>query len=266
MTAVEQVRVLVEGYDDRAFWSGWLGHLGAVDARTIDKKTWQTTLGLSERDRMSGGPGCKGMFAFLLEDDALLFQIIPVQEQQLDGDPLTTLLDDLLLTRATAAIPYRAIIICQDDDTDAGAEPARVADSVRARLRNRGESFDALPQGARLTDGTAVLQFTWRCDDAPSASLPSKQTLERIVCAAIGDARPAHLASVSGWLGARPEPRGAEHKATAAALWAGWSADDGWAEFYKAIWRDAETRGALTRRLAPLEEALRALWSTPDPA
>lgn len=260
MTRVRQIWVLAEGYDDRAFWSGWLAHLGGLDARDIDKASWRA-LGLSERDRQGGGEaGTKGMFTFIFESRALLFKVVPVQEQQsLDGEPLMVILTDKLALRQTAHTPYRAFIVNQDDDTPATAPAARTADAIRTRLRNRGEAFEEIGLGARLADGTEALQFTWRCDDAATALLPDKQTLERIVCAAIGEVYPERLKSLRHWLDVRPDPTGADHKATAGGLWAGWSADDGWSDFYKAVWRDDAIRTALLARLAPLDAELRRL-------
>lgn len=263
MTPVRQIWILAEGYDDRAFWSGWLTHLGATDARDVDKARWRA-LGLHERDRQGGGEaGTKGMFTFIFETHALLFKVVPVQEQQLDADALAATLADKLSLRQTAQTPYRAFIINQDDDTTASAPAARTPDAVRTRLRNRGEAFEEIPFGARLDDGTEVLQFTWRCDDADAPHLPAKQTLERLVCAAIGAVHPTRLKSLRRWLGERPEPTGADHKATAGGLWAGWSADDGWGDFYKAIWRDAAIARALLGRLAPLDAELRRLLAPP---
>ncbi|MGH7340868.1 MAG: hypothetical protein ACREKH_10300 [Candidatus Rokuibacteriota bacterium] len=78
--------------------------------------------------------------------------------------------------------------------------------------------------------------------------MPAKQTLERLLTAAIGAAYPERGSAVETWLDASPHglrlPR-----SFAFSYYAKWYADHGAADFYESVWRDELVATELTRRL-----------------
>lgn len=86
-----------------------------------------------------------------------------------------------------------------------------------------------------------------RADD-PVPSIPAKQTLERLVVAAIVAAYPQRGAGVADWLAAAPRG-GDSHKHHARSYLAKWYAENGPDDFYNGLWRDPKTAPELERRL-----------------
>ena len=85
---------------------------------------------------------------------------------------------------------------------------------------------------------------------SPHDERPDKQTLERLVCTSICEAYPDRTPAVRAWLDSRPDPpEGLDHKAHAWSHMAGWFAENGCDDFFKALWRDDRVRVVLERRL-----------------
>jgi len=98
--------------------------------------------------------------------------------------------------------------------------------------------------------GCTVFLVAWRCSDPPAAPLPSLQTLERLVSAALVAAYPNRGVSVSNWLATRgagaPAPGPKEH---AWSHMAGWYAERNCEAFYELLWSDPVVSRGLKERL-----------------
>ncbi|MBL8618662.1 MAG: hypothetical protein JNM72_23820 [Deltaproteobacteria bacterium] len=251
--------VLVEGYDDRAFWSGYLRHVrGCLPSVAVPAA------------RLAGLPPgthqllrqTKGTYTYLSPSDGVV-QVIPFQEQHQAGqEPLRALLHARLNGRKTRPEALRGLVVCTDDDRPAGSPPRHDRAWLVQLLRNaKVTDIPALAgadtDGVHLPDGVVVTAVHWRVDLGPDPALPDQQSLERVACAALHVVAPARVASVRTWLAGLPDLSAGykDHKATAGALWAGWSAHDGWARFYEALWEDEPTRAALLEALPALESA-----------
>jgi hypothetical protein len=112
---------------------------------------------------------------------------------------------------------------------------------------------DASPISTNLfsvdLEGHRAGSVVWSEPDAISSELPSKQTLERLVCAAIAAAYPERAVAVKGWLARKAVSGQPEHKAHAWTHMAGWFAKNGCDDFYRAVWRDDKIRPELETRL-----------------
>lgn len=242
-TDLDEVLVLVEGFDDRGFWAGLLLRaFGCVEPGgfTAEEKS---------RLRPVLHGKYKGAFVYLTSCRRRVVRVMPYQTQAPAG--LYRLLDLELSGRTTrSGPPLTAVIVNADQDADAGTPLPRGPADLQSWLATKGHGPVApLPRGARLPDGTEVHLATWHAPDPPAEDLPAKQTLERIVCAALRDVVPAWNASAHAWLGERPDARGPDHKARAATLWAGWFADGGWGGFHERLWTDGVIAAALRTRL-----------------
>lgn len=100
-------------------------------------------------------------------------------------------------------------------------------------------------------DGGATLVSTifWSAADPVSPELPGKQTLERLVCAALCAAHPGRGATITTWLASRAPRPPESTKEHAWSHMAGWYAEAGCDEFYQAVWRDALVVAELESRL-----------------
>jgi hypothetical protein len=247
---IGEVLVLVEGYDDRAFWAGYLQQVrGCVASVDLD----------DERKRALGPEGkrllaqAKGTYTYVTPSNERVVRVVPYQEQPGMQSPMWTLFDEAITGRATR--PERTlagVVVCRDDDGLAGDKPRHERVHLLERLRRLGEAPSTEGDHAvRVSGVTVVLSVTWWCDDPARAELPDKQTLERVACAALVDVVPHRVASARAWLAGRPDPSdpAADHKASAGALWAGWHARDGWSVFFEQLWASPGARDALLQRL-----------------
>lgn len=222
--------ILVEGFDDRAFFKGLVAALESTDCTedTSGKKVTGGRYGYRTR----GGH---------------FFQIVPVHGESNLVPAASRVLYDLD-TR-----PLRRMLVVRDSDLSAAA-PAAVR-AVPKALFDVAQKLDEAASFAagRIelpTLGATVDCLSLRVEDDPSADLPDKQTLERVVCAAIRAAYPDRAASVRDWLASRGEGAPATgHKEHAWSHMAGWYAAYGCAEFYSRLWRDDLIRPELQTRL-----------------
>jgi hypothetical protein len=190
--------ILCEGYHDRAFWAGWLKHRGCAPVLGTPKAKAKDPF---------GDPLAPSDFAFHTPAGAFL-RVRPCK-----GD--TRVLDQLrwqLEGRSTHAL--RHLIVNLDTDAEDEETVDSRASSLRQRIHSAVVKFDpncqVLDAGDLVMDGGTlpVSIVLWSCDDAPTAHLPAKQTLERLVCASLCAAYPGRGAAVSNWLGSRPPCRG----------------------------------------------------------
>jgi hypothetical protein len=236
--------VFCEGYHDRAFWAGWLGHLRCVDpgspppGRTgrIDVyDPWQTKVS-------------RGQYAFQSRSGRFI-RVVPCGGKS----KIIPLLRTRLRERITKALTQAVINI----DLDVTASGARAGPwgLQRHDVEREVRSFD--PAAAVNADGdieldggaTKVSLVRWEVNDPPAPGLPDPQTLERLVSAALVAAYPARAASVQDWLNARPDPPAADPKEHAWSYTAGWYAEHGCEAFYSNLWNDLRIGGELQTRL-----------------
>jgi hypothetical protein len=237
--------IVCEGYHDRAFLRGLLVLRGCEE---LKNKPYR------DGKRVTG----KGQYAFRTPRGGWLRVAPAGTDSKLLGDSET-----ILQARMTS--PLSHLVVVRDDDrpastsdtADAAAPPA--PDAVRASLeawaaklgarRVAGADEFDLDGGLRPTRLSFVI---WRAPDAASSHLPAKQTLERLVCAAIVDAYGPRGTAVEAWLASRPGPPSGEklHKSHAASHMAGWFSDRGYEGLFDAVWEDVAIREKLLHRLA----------------
>ncbi len=224
--------VLCEGYHDRAFWKGWLKHLGCVD---------------STQDPMNR-PVTRSEFGFQSPDGKFI-RLVPCKGR---GNILKTArmrLDDRQVEPT-----LRTLVINVDPDLDymasGGATGLRVQDVLhQTRMVNAGAAIHAdgwieVDQGA-----TRVWLVRWEANDASQVGIPRQQSLERLVCAAMAAAYPERAEPVQRWLDSRPNPAESGAKEFAWSFMAGWYAAHNCDAFYEIVWADPRLVGALRERL-----------------
>jgi hypothetical protein len=238
MSARSEASVLCEGYDDRAFWAGWLAHLGCSDMSEGGKTR-------SVVDPW-GKRVASGEFGYLSASKRFI-RIIPCEGESrvLDRIPGT------LASRTTQTL--RSLVISLDADADDTTGRER---GVRDRIRSVDpDAVEAPSRRYTLSDGTRVDLVLWTADGADTV-LPTKQTLERLVCTALHAAYPTRAPHVDAWLRARPvdssPPELTLPLAPKAHAWshvAGWYPDKGLDAFYKCLWEDPAIARALRQIL-----------------
>lgn len=235
--------IYCEGYHDRAFWKGWLTHLGCIDpgAPTGGKTTrspvydpWNTLV-------------ARGQFAYHSRSGQFI-RVVPC-----DGK---TKILPLARTRLgqLAFKPLLRLVINIDPDVSAagssGATGLKLVDILQLAT-----AFD--PTAAVDADGSIGLQggktrlslARWETQDPPTPGLPDQQTLERLVCGALAAAYPGRGQAIQAWLNARPQPPAPDPKEYAWSHMAGWYADHGCEFFYSHLWSDAHIVRELETRL-----------------
>ena len=101
-----------------------------------------------------------------------------------------------------------------------------------------------------LDDGaTLVSVIRWEAPDGILEGVPSQQTLERVVCAALVAAYPARGPAVHKWLKSRPDSPPESPKESAWSYMAGWYAEFGCEAFYRRVWADDRVAAELKSRL-----------------
>ena len=228
--------VLCEGIHDTAFWGGALARLGATKGARSPYSA--ESRGYSSRN---------GAF---------------IEFRQKGRKPSWSDLTQELIGAATRATSE--IVLCVDLDLEGDAP-----DFVQAR-KDRKKNLLEVAAGIQLIEGkkhsdcwdkdtlsavfplalqsTRVSMALWGAAGGAAAGIPQKQTLERLVCAAVVAAYPATARPVSDWLAGRPEPpcrSGHEHKAYAASYMAGWYAGRDYQGFFQAVWEDAKIAAQL---------------------
>ena len=142
-------------------------------------------------------------------------------------------------------------------------------ESLTIVLDDDGESAEmevarAIVSGLQAGFGAQLLGVDWHrvvlgSGDAATPGLPTKQTLERLVCAAMARVDPGRPPSVDAFL--QSAPRGlASHKNIAMAFAAKWT-DCSRRDFYKGIWADASLAAQLETQLGEGLAVLQTLAS-----
>jgi hypothetical protein len=223
MTPPESV-VICEGYHDRAFLNAWFLALGC----TAYKDKIYPPFG----KKVTGG----GQFVLRSNADRWI-RIVPTHGE----GKWREVADAELGFRSTRALDR--VVVVLDDDGDRGAPASRTTSfegwaAAKGATRVEATSEFALKDGGVVPTGLSLV--VWSAPDAPAVGLPAKQTLERLVCAAIARTHPERTEPVCAWLASRPSPPPDEkhHKSHAASHMAGWFSDRGYEGFFAAIWED----------------------------
>jgi hypothetical protein len=232
-TAAQSV-VLCEGFHDRSFWKGLLERLGCKDQRV---------------DPFGSEVKGRGQFGFRTPSGRFI-RVAPC----FGDDKVLSLIEPELRGRSTK--PLEWLVVNLDSDAqpgDEGAVGARVQ-AVVDRFRTQGEVTRSGPTHYVLADTTNLGVALWGTPDAADPALPGKQTLERLVCAAMLEAFPSRARAVESWLAQRPEPevagcRALHEKAFAWSHMAGWYSERGCDEFYQGAWAEEALARPLERRM-----------------
>ncbi len=235
--------ILCEGYHDRAFWAGLLIHAGCVDP------------GIMPGGRRIQVKDAFGDFvkapAFLFKSNSGRFiRLVPASGK--DNIP------KLVRIRLEQSIvkPLSRLIVSIDSDQLAGLLVTVGTPFSRQNLIDIARDFD--PHMILRTDGdleisagrTIVSLVSWQSSDAPLIGLPSQQTLERLICAALIAVYPNRAPAVQNWLDSRPDAPRAGPKEFAWSYLAGWNASVGSYEgFCSMVWKDPKVAVQLRQRL-----------------
>ncbi len=236
--------ILCEGYHDRAFWAGWLLHLGCVDPGL-------PPAGHSLRSRVLdpwNDPVTSGHFAYYSKNGRFLrvvpcggrSMILPAARRRL-GQRGAKALERLVLTIDADVHP---------DGRSTGATGLRQQDVL-----HQVQQID--PPASMNADGeieidagaTKVALIRWETNDPAAPGLPNQQTLERLVSAALAAVFPPWAKAVQAWLDGRPNQPPPDPKEHAWSVMAGWYAEHGCEDFYSNLWRDPVVMRELESRL-----------------
>lgn len=224
-----QLVILCEGFDDRSFWAGWMEHLGCTDPSQRGKKKVKDIWG-----RTVAG---KGRYLFELGERKILVQ--PTGGRDHMADAAEEWLGDNQLYR-----PDRLILNLDCDDERKGDHHGR--DLFHGILRTYGIKRPK-GNGPFSVNGTQVGGVFWECKEG-SVGIPPKQTLERLVSAAILAAYPDRGPTVDRWL--NDDPVGDKvAKSFSFSYLAKWYADQGSDDFFRALWREKEVADELEKLL-----------------
>ncbi len=206
--------IYCEGYHDRAFWMGWLGHLGCVDpGAPLPGGTGRRTILDPWSDPVKGG-----QYAYHSRSGRFI-RVVPCQGKH------------KVLPAARIRLGQRnskglvRLVINIDSDVTASGSPTGPSGLQRADVERLAQGFD--PAAAVNADGeidldagaTKVALVRWEVNDPPAPGLPDQQTLERLVSAALAAAYPARAAwSRTGWTRA-PLRQGRIRKNTPGPTW-----------------------------------------------
>lgn len=151
----------------------------------------------------------------------------------------------------------RHVVVNWDADTptDVGGDESRFTDSLETAVKK--VDTEAKPDANRrrwtLGEGnaaqTTVSLVVWKTDDEPASGLPQKQTLERLVSAAIREAYPERAEEVHRWLRSRTDPPEPNPKDYSWSYMAGWNSEAGCESFLAQIWKDELVAASLKTRL-----------------
>lgn len=224
--------IVCEGFHDRAFWAGWLTHLGCNDPGKTGKgdrkdvyDPWNVVVK-------------SGRYAFHSRGGQFI-RVVPVHGVK------NLLPAARIRLKEHATKPLARLILNLDlDDAPGPNIIMNLLHGVDASAKQVGDDLFEF-QGGKLH----VNLIAWQAHDAARDVLPAGQTLERLVCAALAAVHPDRAAAVHRWLSSRPEPPAASVKEFAWSQMAGWYADRGCESFYQAVWEDPAIAAQLEKRL-----------------
>jgi hypothetical protein len=235
--------ILCEGYHDRAFWSGWLAWLGCTDPGIQAGKTGRVPVVDPWGVEVKG----RGQHAFLSPGGKFI-RVIPCNGKS----NVRRQARERLADRMDKNLERLVINVDSDAAVAPGEEPdaALTTASLETLLREFGQPAVTADGDFAIDDGATLASLVaWRTPDDAMSSLPDRQTLERVACAAIVAVHPGRGGAVDQWLASRPDAPGAGPKEFAWSYMAGWYAERGCEGFYRAVWEDPAVAAELEGRL-----------------
>jgi hypothetical protein len=230
--------VLCEGFDDRAFWAGWL-------LKKLNCQKWKPERNGDLIDPW-GKPINRGVYGYSSPSGRLI-RVIPMQGK---GD-LAAITNRLLVESATR--PLVRLVMNRDADLDVTIEATGLTTirSYEASIVPKDTTAALVSEYEIKLDpgGTVVALMMWQAADGPIPGVPSKQTLERLVCCSLAAAFPKRAGCVSKWLNSRNLSLDAGPKEHAWSYMAGWYADSGCDRFYQSLWEDKVVAKEMESRL-----------------
>jgi hypothetical protein len=227
--------VLCEGFDDRAFWAGWLLHLGCTDPgiqpgksnRQEVRDPWDNLVKRSE-------------FGFRALGNQFI-RVVPCHgNSNIDREASRRLKE-----RETRALDR--LVLSYDVDGPPSETDARIR-SLEQSAESLARDFGGQPSsdGWRLGE-TLVNLACWHSTEPSSPHLPDQQTLERLICAAFGEVYPKRGECVATWLASRSADGAAGARHFAWSHYAGWNHGTG--DFYRLLWDNPGVAAALEAEL-----------------
>ncbi len=246
--------VLCEGYHDRAFWAGWLLHLGCTDPGAAAAG--------GVRGRVPdpwGKPVVRGEYGFHSTSGEFL-RVRPCGGKAAVLRELQTRLaeESQRARQDSARIHLRRVVLSTDPDTleDGSSSKTSVRQQDLIPLARRFDENAQQEESGELLlfEGSVCISLVrWEATDGSCAGVPRQQTLERLVCAALVAAYPQRGSAVQAWLDSRPAGPPAGPKEFAWSHMAGWYADHGCENFFRYLWAvhagDGHVRQELEKRL-----------------
>ena len=239
--------VLCEGYHDRAFWAGWLE---SVECTSLFRGSgiriqdpWGVTVGggdyayNSKTGRFVRIVPCGGDIRVILREASNRLSEQQQRYQQVGAVRLARLV-----------LNIDSDVRMDNSSTRTGFQEQDLEKLLKEFDCSAAETNDG---DFALFDGATLVSLArWEASDATIDGLPSQQTLERVVCAALVAAYPERGEPVRKWLDSRPNAPEAGPKEYGGSHMAGWYADAGSEAFYRVIWSDPKIATELQSRLA----------------
>ena len=244
--------VLCEGYHDRAFWAGWLLSLGCTDRGRRRNGAGRKDV----RDDRSGKV-VGGEYGFRSKSEKFV-RIVPCggDSKAVAREARDRLKEERQRWLQQAAESQLArLIFCIDPDVNvdqASVKTGFAQRDLRAWVNEFDPSAEETEHGdMALFDGRTVVSLVrWEVSDEDKRGLPSQQTLERLVCAALVAVYSDRGDAVQEWLDSRPSGPKAGPKEYAWSHMAGWYAQQGCQEFFHVLWeKEPEVVQELRSRL-----------------
>ena len=246
--------ILCEGYDDRSFLAGFFQRYCQCTEPAPDA-----------RRRSKYG---KGVYVFSTADGSHEIHVLPCQSVSQVLEAFKTNVREV----ASGVRPeIDFVTIFTDHDTLPDGRESAVSDTPspfikpasirhlldRANIKYRESGSQEVPQWhvekADKSQCVVALLHIRTHDPASRPGLPSKQTLERLVCHAIAKAHPDRPITVTDWLASRKDKPARtdrqESKEHSYSYLAGWYASDGCDYFFRHIWEQSEAREYLIKEM-----------------
>jgi hypothetical protein len=224
--------VVCEGFHDRAFLKGWLESCGYRSPEQHQLRTF-----VDRRGKAAGGQW------ILFKDPTVgpFVRLIPCS-----GDSgVWENAKNLWATRSPNH-PIDRLVVCVDSDSDIFEDDVTAQDR-QAFEQHFGQVGLVQPDGARAD------LLCWHAPGATSApGLPTKHTLELLVCEAMRRAHPERATTVATFMDSPPpasEPSSGTVKEHVWAYMAKWYGHCGCDEFYQRVWREPELQRELSALL-----------------
>ncbi len=246
--------ILCEGYDDRSFLAGFFQHHCQCKEP-------------APADRRPSKYG-KGAYVFSVAGESHEIHVLPCQSV---SQVLQSFKNNVRAIASGIHPEIDFFTVFTDHDTATDPQGSVVANSSspfikpesirhllnRANIKYQESGSQEVPQWqiekADKSQCVVALLHVRTHDANPRKGLPSKQTLERLVCHAIGKAHPDRPNTVTDWLASRQDKPTRtdrqESKEHAYSYLAGWYASDGCDYFFRHIWEQAQPREHLVQEM-----------------